>query len=763
MHSKLIFLKPGIKFKNRLLTKLNKKLKIIVVLLFLSGFASLLIQRCTPKDEKTVETTNSNHYVGDQTCKSCHASQYKDWLSSDHFKAMQVANDSTVEGDFNNTTYTADGVTSHFFKKAGKYYINTQGPDGNNHDYEIKYTFGYNPLQQYLIAFPGGRLQVTRQCWDVNKKRWFHQYAGQRIPAHDWLHWTGNAQNWNTECAACHSTNLHKNYDFNNDTYHTTYSVMTVSCESCHGAGQMHIDYIKSEAYKNGEKVKNSYLQMTKNSNQQTQINTCAPCHSRRSEVSADKIMSPQFLDNYIPQIPTKEFYYADGQAKDEDYVYTSFLESKMYSRGVECSNCHNPHSGKVLYTTNALCLQCHAKTYDDISHTFHQAGTIGAECKSCHMPSKIYMGNDLRYDHTFRVPRPDLSVKYGTPNACNNCHKDKSATWAANAVVKWYGPNRAYHFAEDLIPASKEDAHSEGHIMRLLNDTATPAIIKATALYYLKDINTENSSQTLLKSLQDKKAQIRYQALRSLADFPAQVWLDAVGPALSDKVRAVRIAAADLYITIPPAQVPPSYYAAFTNAKKELETYTLYQTDFSTGDALAGDYYLKLNDYYNAEKFYLLGLKKDTALNYARLNLSVLYNIKGENSKALKVLQDALMTDPKNDHIYFNMALLYNEMKDPLQAEVALSKAVALKTQNPRVYYNYGLLLEQHNKRQQAVNMFDKGLELSPLDADINYALCILYFNSNQIDKAKEYGLVLKKYYSANPDYRGIIQQLGL
>ena len=268
---------------------------------------------------------------------------------------MQVANDSTVEGDFKNTSYTADGVTSHFFKKGDKYFINTQGPDGNNHDYEIKYTFGYYPLQQYLIAFPGGKLQVTRQSWDSKNKKWFDQYAGQKIPAHDWLHWTGNAQNWNTECAACHSTNLQKNYDFNNDTYHTTYSLMTVSCESCHGAGQLHIDYIKSADYKNGKKVKDSYLQMTKNSNQQTQINTCAPCHSRRSEVSADKLASSQFLDNYIPQIPTKEFYYADGQAKDEDYVYTSFLESKMYSRGVECSNCHNPHSGKVLYTTNQL------------------------------------------------------------------------------------------------------------------------------------------------------------------------------------------------------------------------------------------------------------------------------------------------------------------------------------------------------------------------------------------------------------------------
>ena len=734
------------------------------MLFLIFGIGTLVIQRCTPKSQqKSLETAAVDHYVGDKSCQNCHKSEYNDWLSSDHFKAMQTANDTTVEGDFDNKIFTADGVTNRFFKKNGSYFINTQGPDGNNHDYKIKYTFGYYPLQQYLISFPGGKLQVTRQSWDSKNKKWFDQYPGQKIPSHDWLHWTGNAQNWNTECASCHSTNLHKNYDFNNDTYHTTYSVMTVSCESCHGAGQLHIDYIKSGPYKKGKKVKDSYMQMVKNSDQRTQINTCAPCHSRRSEIGGEKLASSEILDNYIPQIPTKEFYYADGQAKDEDYVYTSFLESKMYSRGVECSNCHNVHSGKVLYTNNQLCMQCHAKTYDDFSHTFHQAGTVAAECKSCHMPSKVYMGNDLRYDHTFRVPRPDLSVKYGTPNACNNCHKDKTASWTASAIKKWYGPTRAYHFAEDLIPASKEDAGSEGHIMNLLKDTATPAIIKATALYYLKDINTDNSQQTLIKNLQNNNAQIRYQSLRSLADFPADAWLSSIGTSLSDKVRAVRIAAADLLITIPPAQIPPSYYAAFTKAKNELEKYTLYQTDFATGDAIAGDYYLKLGDYYNAEKFYLLGLKKDTAMNYARLNLSVLYNIKGENNKALKVLQDALLTDPKNDRIYFNMALLYNEMKNPVKAEESLAKAVALQSQNPRVYYNYGLLLEQNGKINEAILIFEKGLKLAPLDEEINYALCLLYLQSNQINKAKQYALVLKKYYPDNPDYQKLFQQIGL
>ena len=240
-------------------------------------------------------------------------------------------------------------------------------------------------------------------------------------------------------------------------------------------------------------------------------------------------------------------------------------------------------------------------------------------------------------------------------------------------------------------------------------------------------------------------------------------IWLNVIGPAFSDKVRAVRIAAADLLITIPSSQVPPSYYSAFTNAKNELEKYTLYQSDFASGDALAGDYYLKLGDYYNAEKYYVRGLQKDTAMNYARLNLSVVYNLTGKNNEALKVLQDALLTDPKNERIYFNMALLYNEMKNTVKAEESLAKAVALKSQNPRVYYNYGLMLQKNGETKKAVAMLEKGLALSPLDADLNYALCGLYIQLNQIDKAKKCAGVLKKYYSGNPDYDNIVQQLGL
>lgn len=378
-------------------------------------------------------------------------------------------------------------------------------------------------------------------------------------------------------------------------------------------------------------------------------------------------------------------------------------------------------------------------------------------------MPGKLYMGNDLRHDHSFRVPRPDLSVKYGTPNACSNCHKDKSEKVLADAVIKWYGPNRKYHFAEDLIPGSRLDAESEKHLISLIDNKFVPKIIKATATFYLGSIPTQSSLNTILARLPSKEAQIRYRALRSLASFPAESWRDAVGPLLSDPVRAVRIAAADLYITIPTGQVPEQYAKAFSSAQTELEKSLRYQADFSTGNVMLADYYLKLKDYDNAEKFYLRGLKKDSKMNYALLNLSAAYNSQGKNEQALQALGLALKNDSKNERIYFNLALLYSEMNNIPAAENAFAKAVELKSTNPRLYYNYGLLLNQNKKFAAAESVLKKGISLNPSEPELYYALTFVYIQTNNKAKALETAVKLKQLDPGNPNYQQIFRSLGI
>jgi tetratricopeptide (TPR) repeat protein len=740
-------------------------LLVLILIILVVIFRVFIVDSCSSKDAKYSDIqAHAVAYVGDQSCKECHKVEFQEWKKSDHYMSMLPPNDSTVKGDFNNVTLIADGVTSRFFKKGSKFYINTEGDDGKNHDFEIKYIFGYTPLQQYLVQFPGGRLQVPRLSYDVIKKKWFNQYPGQKIPSHDWLHWTGNAQNWNTMCATCHSTNLQKYYNVHTDTYKTSYSIINVSCESCHGAGKQHVDFMKSSDYKSGKKIAGNYLKLHRNTNQTELINTCAPCHARISELNTSHINSKEIMDNYIPQIPDTEFFHADGQVNDEDYIYTSFLQSKMYAKGVSCINCHNPHSTKLKRIGNQTCTQCHITTkYDVPTHTFHPKGSPSALCVSCHMPGKVYMGNDLRHDHSFRVPRPDLSVKYGTPNACSNCHKDKSEKELANAVVKWYGPNRKYHFADDLIPGSKLDANSEQHLQNLIDNKIVPKIIKATATFYLGNIITQSSLNTLLIRLTSKDAQNRYRALRSLASFPAENWVAKAGVLLTDKVRAVRIAAANLFTLLPVDQIPSEYTKSLADAQKELEKSLISQTDFSIGNIMLADYYLKVKDYPKAENFYLRGLKKDSNMNYALLNLSAVYNAQGKNKQALQALESAIVNDAKNERIYYNMALLYNEIKNSPAAEKAFAKAVELKSLNPNVYYNYGLLLNQNNKQKEAESVLLKGITLNQSEPKLYYALTFVYIQVNNKTKALETAMKLKQLDSNNPNYQSLFSTLGL
>jgi predicted CXXCH cytochrome family protein len=264
-------------------------------------------------------------------------------------------------------------------------------------------------------------------------------------------------------------------------------------------------------------------------------------------------IHSDEIMDDLIPQVISNEFYFADGQINEEDYEYGSFAQSKMFHNNVQCNSCHNSHSGKLKLTGNDLCMSCHEPKYNTKEHHFHTINTEGAQCISCHMPVKTFMGNDHRRDHSFRIPRPDQSIIFQTPNTCTSCHKNQNNTWAANAIKKWYGPTRAYHFSDDLLPGSQLTDKSENHLVKLSGDTSQPEIARATAVYYLANVQTQKSADALLRALKDKKALVRYHAVRALENFPPQVWVQATHPNLKDKVRGVRIATADLYHNLPP------------------------------------------------------------------------------------------------------------------------------------------------------------------------------------------------------------------
>ncbi|MEX2398388.1 MAG: multiheme c-type cytochrome, partial [Balneolales bacterium] len=493
------------------------------------------------------KTSEHHAFVGDQTCQSCHTDEWEAWKGSHHDYAIAEADEESVRGDFSDAEFTDGDDVYRFYREEDTFIVEAPGADGQTEKHEITYTFGWEPLQQYLIDVGEGKWQALHVSWDTQKERWLSLRPDEQLNPDDWMHWSGGAMNWNTMCADCHSTNLQKNFIAETDSFHTSWSVLNVSCESCHGPGGEHVDFI-NDPYSEGasaERIR-EVLNLTQNSSQQTQINTCAPCHSLRQELTEDYIHGDPFMDHYDPLLPHPDNYFGDGQILGEVYVYGSFLQSKMYAEGVQCSDCHDPHSLqlKANIQDNSLCMQCHEPNYNSQEHHFHQVNTEAAQCVNCHMTGRDYMEIDNRRDHSFRIPRPDQSERFDTPNACNNCHMDETAAWASQAVKEWYGDERSPHFSETLLKADAEGPGANRDLKRLIADPAQPKIIRATALWYIGQFPDEQSSGILGEAMQSASPIIRSSAAKALGNLPPEVRKPLLEQALTDSVRAVRVSA---------------------------------------------------------------------------------------------------------------------------------------------------------------------------------------------------------------------------
>ena len=434
-----------------------------ILLLNISSCKKEIKNEYTPLQLAFENQKHDEGFIGSGKCAECHEPEYKDWIGSDHQLAMQLPNDSTVLGNFNNSTHTIYGVKSKFFKKDSLFFVNTEGPDGKYHDYEVKYTFGHYPLQQYLVIFPKGKLQVLTPFWDSRSvkdggQKWQHLYPDEFIASHDELNWARPLQNWNYMCAECHSTNVKKNYDPETFTYNTHFDEINVSCEACHGPGEVHVKWAEDET----EEIKNMGLifdimdrdsaywkinptsgLVTRSSERKSnmQVEWCGRCHSRRTQLTDEYTFGKELEHTHQVAFLDYPLYNDDGTNNDEDYVYGSFLQSKMYKKGVTCKDCHNVHSGQLKIPKDNVCSQCHMPSlYQTTDHHKHKKGDTGASCISCHMPKITVMVVDPRSDHSIRIPRPDISVKTGATNACNNCHKDKTNEWSLKYFKDWYG-----------------------------------------------------------------------------------------------------------------------------------------------------------------------------------------------------------------------------------------------------------------------------------------------------------------------------------
>jgi Tfp pilus assembly protein PilF len=725
-------------------------------------------------------------FVGRDKCMDCHQKEYKNWQNSHHDLAMDVADEKTVLGNFNDAIFEHKGVRTRFFRKGNKFFVNTQGPDGKMKDFEIKYTFGYTPLQQYLIPFPGGRFQCLTIAWDVEKKRWYHLYPDEPNDPEDWLHWTKNAQNWNGMCAECHSTHLQKNYDMKTDTYQTSWSEIDVSCEACHGPGANHVAWAEVPEMARSQDIENyGLVKKTKNITSRQQVEQCARCHARRATLGDYDHMTKDLLDYMVPQTLSEGMYFSDGQILEEVYVYGSFVQSKMYLKDVRCSDCHDVHSLKFVKEGNDLCLQCHrADVYDTKDHHFHKKkgedgepikakdGTVlyevgeGAECFKCHMPGRYYMGIDFRNDHSFRIPRPDLSMEQDTPNACKACHWDKPHQWSADYYTKWYGIKKKPHYGTVFTAGRKRLPKIQRDLIRLAEDQLSPAVVRATALTLLSHYPGDMNFKTFEKALVDPDSLVRHTAVRQMPVVDQKTIVRLFVPMLYDPAKAVRIQAAMNLTAIPPKQLTARQRELFEAVLTEYQLSLEYVGDFPQGRFNLGNMYVNLGQPEKAETNYKAAIEIDNLFYPAKVNLAMHYNRTGRNDDAEKFLREVISEHPELYEASYSLGLLLVEQKKPNDAVRYLRKAAEGMPTRARVHYNLGLLLQQLKRLDEAERYLLRALQIEPDSMDYLFAVADHYIKRRKLAEAKRVAeLMISKHPSNDLGRRllRVIEQMRL
>jgi tetratricopeptide (TPR) repeat protein len=702
---------------------------------------SLIRDRTGPLHEAAV------NFVGRDKCISCHEQASGKWQGSDHDRSMAVANGSTVVGDFEDRVFEHDGIASRFYRKDGKYFVHTQGPDGEMGDFEIAYTFGVEPLQQYLIPFPGGRLQSLTIAWDVERGEWFALYPDQDIPPDDWLHWTRGGQNWNGMCAECHSTNLEKGYHPASKTFDTSWSEIDVSCEACHGPGSRHLEWAALPPMARPEVENYELVIRTSGISSRQQVELCAPCHSRRTELGDYDHTRIDLLDNLVPSVLDEGLYHSDGQILEEVYVYGSFVQSKMFQNDIRCSECHGSHSLKLVKEGNELCLQCHrADAYDSYNHHFHKKihegrPSDGALCVKCHMPERPYMVVDDRADHSIRVPRPDLTLEIGAPNACgqSGCHEDKPVQWLAERFEKWYGLAKKPHYGTILAAGREGKAEAQAELVRLAGNALYPAIVRATALSLLGWYPGDESTGAFQRALADEEALVRHTAVDhadSLGLTPERL-TDLLTPLLFDPVRAVRMLAVTKLAGISDEFLKPYQRDAFEETLLEYEKAMQYSLDFSFAGHNLGNLYARLGEPKKAESYYRSAIEIDDLFYPAKTNLAILYNSMGRNEDAEMLLREILDDYPDMYEAAYTLGLLLAEMNRYPEAADYLMKASEGMPARSRAHYNLGLALQYLGRNAEAEAALTKALDVEPDNLDYLYALADHYVKRGQLPQA--------------------------
>lgn len=681
------------------------------------------------------------------------------WQHSHHQKSMLLASTDTILGDFENTTVTINDKTTRFFKKGEEFWVHTDDIIGTPQEFKIEYTFGFDPLQQYLVKTNDGKYQILPVSWDTRPaarggQRWFHIYGDDHIKPNERLHWTGPLQNWNGMCADCHSTGLTRDYDAASDQFNSEWQTVNVSCKSCH-VEDGYSDFSNSTATEGWVFKENAVTaQWSGETRANNEIEVCAACHSLRTPITDGIDPSKAFLDQFTPTLIQSPQYFPDGQVKEEDYVWGSFLQSKMYSKGVICSDCHDPHSLELKAPGNQICTTCHLPSKFDVpSHHNHQIGSTGSMCVNCHMPETTFMQVDARNDHSFRIPRPDLSHQTESPDACTGCHQDMTPDDAAANITKWFGSDRVTvpHFGETFSAVLTNEPGSESRLKSLLKNREMPPIVRASAYAMLDRFPNPDTFSHIEDGLKSSDPLIRLAAINSAHILPPNLQVALITPLLQDELKAVRIAAFD-QIGDPNLN---------TTIKREYDIaaeQTMWRGEGRYNLAL---FHQRRGNSGLATELYLSSQQIDPYFSASYVNLADLLRSSSNERMSGQIIDRGLNFMPDDPALNFSKALHLVRDQNAPEALAYLDKAVNFAPDNSRYAYTYGVALSDLGQPNKAIEVLSAALQKDQYNQDINAILLNLNRAQGNWNEALKYAINLSKLLPDNETIDRIISDL--
>ena len=653
----------------------------------------------------------ASSYVGSQTCRSCHVEAFAKWQQSHHAAAMAAPTESTVKADFNDTVVTFHGISSRLRQTAdGTFQVETEG-DAGRETFNVAYTFGTTPLQQYLLETGEGRLQAFNVAWDdrareAGGQRWFHLQPDETMTPDSPFFWTRHLQNWNTRCADCHSTAVERGYDAETRRYATRFAEISVGCEACHGPGGDHIKepsaspMIRGRAklgwsFRAGEAIAMAYG--TANG---AETDMCGGCHSRR-DVIGTVTTGAAFADQYQLAPPVPPLYHLDGQIRDEVFVLGSFLQSRMHAAGVTCSNCHEPHSGELLAEGNALCGQCHeSSVYDALSHLGHERGQPGSQCVDCHMPATTYMQVDDRRDHSFQIPAPQLTRDLDIPNACSSCHTNRSPDWLLRQRA-FPAPNSYAYLLNDIRQQAPDVVQRIAAFLRNSDHAATQ---KAALIRQAGMTGARGLAPLLAAQRDSSSADIRAAVAAASSAVTVDEQIALLTDLVLDPVRLVRREAAR---AIAPRlnQLPIADARAFLSTIGELRTSLTEHSDNVGNLTELAMLESQLGKRRTAKSHFEQALQIEPNYVPALRNYADLARSDGDENQVGELLTNAMDFAPDNGAINYSFGLHLVRQKAYDEALTYLQNAAVASDGEPGFAYTYAVALENQGRLEAALS----------------------------------------------------------